>query len=198
MVVEIDVAQREVRRAIAVGSTNAHRLEVLPDGSELYTENEEDPFATVVDLRVGREVRRIPAPNGLARLGLSPDGRTLVMVDAGRPELIVVDTATDEVVRTVRLAGHNEAAQIARFSPDGAHLVAVEKQRPSAARTRASAPTLRGKNLDGSVAPNSTTFKGAGAVGGQKTPSLLPRSAAGGAAAAMDRTRLFAPARRRA
>lgn len=123
VVVEIDPGTGAVRRAIQVGSTNAHRIEVLPDGSKLYVENEEDRFATVVDLRAGRRLRDIAAPNGLAGLGLSPDGRWLVMVDAKRPELIVVDTACDEIARTVRLSGHRMAAQIARYAPDGRHLV---------------------------------------------------------------------------
>ena len=44
-------------------------------------------------------------------------------MDAQLPELVVLDTGTDEVVRRVRLAGHRTAAQIARYSPDGRFLV---------------------------------------------------------------------------
>lgn len=123
VVLELDAEAGIIRHVIEVGSTNAHRIEVLPDGSKLYTENEEDLFATVIDLR--RRARRedIAAPNGLAGLGLSPDGTTLVLVDAKQPELHVVDTATDKIVRTVRLKGHEQAAQIARYSPDGLYLV---------------------------------------------------------------------------
>ena len=105
------------------GSINSHRIEVLPDRSKLYAENEEDPFMTVLDMRPRARLRDVPAPNGLAGLGLSPDGRQLLMVDAKRPELLVLDTVTDEVVRRVRLSGHEVAAQIARFSPDGRYLV---------------------------------------------------------------------------
>jgi DNA-binding beta-propeller fold protein YncE len=123
VVAEMDGVTGEIRHVIEVGSTNAHRIEVLPDGSKLYTENEEDPFATVIDLASRRRLADIPAPNGLAGLGVSPDGRTIVLVDAKRPELIVVETATDAVVRTTRLTGHSQAAQIARFSPDGRYLV---------------------------------------------------------------------------
>ncbi len=46
-----------------------------------------------------------------------------MLVDAKRPELMVVETATDEIVRTIRLIGHRQAAQIARYSPDGRYLV---------------------------------------------------------------------------
>jgi DNA-binding beta-propeller fold protein YncE len=123
VVVELHAGTGEITHVMDVGSTNAHRIEVLPDGSKLYTENEEDPFATVIDLRLRKRLKDIPAPNGLAGLGLSPDGSTIVMVDAKQPELRIVDTATDVLVRTARLRGHEQAAQIARYSPDGRYLV---------------------------------------------------------------------------
>lgn len=122
-VLELDPATGAIRHAMETGSTNSHRIEVLPDGSRLYAENEEDPFVSVLDLRTRTRLRDIPAPNGLSGLGLSPDGRRLVLVAAKRPELLVLDTGTDEVVRHVRLAGHQVAAQIARYSPDGRFLV---------------------------------------------------------------------------
>jgi DNA-binding beta-propeller fold protein YncE len=46
------------------------------------------------------------------------------------PQIIVVDTAADEVVRTVRLEGHEKAAQIARFSPDGKYLIVTSYDAP--------------------------------------------------------------------
>ena len=123
VVLEIEPVSGTVRHAIGTGSTNSHRIEVLPDGSKLYAENEEDLFATVLDLRTRKRLADVPAPNGLAGLGMSPDGRTIVLVDAGRPELMVLDTSTDTVVLTVRLTGHRMAAQITRYSPDGRYVV---------------------------------------------------------------------------
>lgn len=123
VVLELDAATGEHRHVIDVGSHNAHRIEVLPDGSKLYTENEEDPFATVVDLRTRTRLPDVPAPRGLAGLGMSPDGTSVVLVDGGHPELAVLDTTTDAVARTVRLDGHEQPAQIARYSPDGRWLV---------------------------------------------------------------------------
>jgi DNA-binding beta-propeller fold protein YncE len=122
-VLELDPATGAICHAMETGSTNSHRIEVLTDGSKLYAENEEDPFVTVLDLRSRTHLRDIPAPNGLIGLGLSPDGRRLVLVDAKRPELLVLDTGTDEVVRRIRLAGCRMAAQIARYSLDGRFLV---------------------------------------------------------------------------
>ena len=132
VVLEMDAATGAIRHVIEVGSDKAHRIEVLPDGSKLYTENEEDPFASVIDLVARQRVGTIPARNGLAGIGLSPDGTTIVLVDARMPQIMVVDTTTDEIVSTVPLDGHDKPAQIARFSPDGRHLVVTSVDAPLA------------------------------------------------------------------
>lgn len=123
VVLELDAATGEHRTVIDVGSTNAHRIEVLPDGSKLYTENEEDSFATVIDLHRHKRLPDVVVTGGLAGLGMHPDGGIVVLVSAARPELIILDTADDAIVRTVALTGNTGPAQIARFSPDGRHLV---------------------------------------------------------------------------
>ena len=131
-VLEMDAKTGAIGHVIEVGSNKAHRIEVLPDGSKLYTENEEDPFASVIDLATRKWRGTIPAPNGLAGIGLSPDGRIVVLVDAQEPQIMVVDTATDEVVSNILLDGHDKAAQIARYSPDGRHLVVTSVDAPLA------------------------------------------------------------------
>ena len=61
---------------------------------------------------------------------MSPDGKTIVLVDAKAPQIMVVDTKRDEIVRTVQLEGHEKAAQIARYSPDGRYLVVTSFDAP--------------------------------------------------------------------
>jgi DNA-binding beta-propeller fold protein YncE len=130
VVLEMDAGKGSIEHVIEVGSDKAHRIEVTPDGSKLYTENEEDTFACVIDLKARKRIKKIPAPNGLAGLGMSPDGKTIVLVDAKAPQIMVVDTKRDEIVRTVRLEGHEKAAQIARYSPDGRYLVVTSFDAP--------------------------------------------------------------------
>ena len=132
VVLEMDPQTGAIEHVIAVGSNNAHRIEVLPDGSKLYTENEEDAFASVVDLAARRVTKRIPTPNGCAGLGLSPGGETVILVDAQEPQLLVVDTASDEIRATIGLEGHEKPAQIARYSPDGRYLVVTSFEAPLA------------------------------------------------------------------
>jgi DNA-binding beta-propeller fold protein YncE len=132
VVLEIDAGTGETQHIIEVGSDKAHRIEVLPDGSKLYTENEEDGFASVVDLRARKLIGKIMAPNALAGIGLSPDGRTIILVDAAQPQILAVDTASDEVTRRIPLRGHGKAAQIARYCPDGKYLVVTSHDEPLA------------------------------------------------------------------
>jgi YVTN family beta-propeller protein len=132
VVLEMDPESGATEQVIEVGSDKAHRIAVLPDGSKLYTENEEDTFGSVVDLATRRVIKKIPAPNGSAGIGMSPDGQTVILVDAQEPQIMVVDTASDEVGSTIRLDGHEKAAQIARYSPDGRHLVVTNFEEPLA------------------------------------------------------------------
>jgi YVTN family beta-propeller protein len=48
------------------------------------------------------------------------------------PQVLIVDTTSDEVTRTVALEGHAKAAQIARYSPDGKYLVITSHDEPLA------------------------------------------------------------------
>jgi DNA-binding beta-propeller fold protein YncE len=130
VVLEMNAATGSIEHVIEVGSDKAHRIEVTPSGSKLYTENEEDTFGSVIDLEARKRIKKISAPNGLAGIGMSPDGRTIVLVDAKEPQILVVDTDRDEIVRTVRLEGHEKAAQIARYSPDGKYLIVTSFDAP--------------------------------------------------------------------
>jgi YVTN family beta-propeller protein len=132
VVLEMDAATGKIQHVIEVGSDKAHRIEVLPDGGKLYSENEEDAFASVIDLRTRKLMSRITTPNGLAGIGLSPDGGTIILVDAAVPQILVVDTASDTVTRMIGLEGHAKAAQIARYSPDGKYLVVTSHDEPLA------------------------------------------------------------------
>jgi DNA-binding beta-propeller fold protein YncE len=130
VVLEIDADTGSIKHVIEVGSNKAHRIEVTPDGSKLYTENEEDAFSCVIDLRARKRIKNIPAPHSLAGIGMSPDGKTIVLVDAKLPQIMVVDTERDEIVHNVRLEGHEKAAQIARYSPYGKYLIVTSYDAP--------------------------------------------------------------------
>ena len=130
MVLDIDADSREIRHVIPVGSNNAHRIEVLPDGSKLYSENEEDGFASVVDPRTRKLIEEIPTANGWPASACHPTAPPLSWSTPWCRKILVVDPASDVITRTIALEGHAKAAQIARYSPDGRYLVVTSHDEP--------------------------------------------------------------------
>jgi DNA-binding beta-propeller fold protein YncE len=118
MVAVIDRTTHAVVGTIESGSTNGHRLIIAPDGQRLYVENEEDATVSVIDLPARRLLGKIATPAPLAGIAISADGRTVVAVDDAAPNLFLIDTARNEVTRTVALEGVPKAAQIARYRDD--------------------------------------------------------------------------------
>lgn len=118
VVAVIDRSSHKVIDAIDSGSTNGHRLIIAPDGQRLYTENEEDGTVSVIDLPQRKLLGKIKTPHALAGIAISADGKTLVTVDDEEPALILIDTESETVTRTVPLEGVPKPAQIARYSPD--------------------------------------------------------------------------------
>ena len=118
VVAVIDRSTHKVVDAIESGSTNGHRLIIAPDGQRLYVENEEDATVSVIDLPRRKLLGKIKTPHALAGIAISADGNTVVAVDDEEPALFLIDTKSEQVVRTVRLEGAPKPAQIARYSPD--------------------------------------------------------------------------------
>jgi len=179
VVLELDATTGEHRGVFDVGSTNAHRIEVLPDGSKLYAENEEDSFVTVIDLRRRTRLPDVTVIGGLAGLGMHPDGSTVVLVSAARPELMILDTGDDAIVRTVSLTGNSKPAQIARYSPDARYLVVTSVDEDLATilngdfKIRATVPVGR-QPMDMAFAPDGQTVVIANQGDGTLTVIDLP------------------------
>ncbi|HJR68448.1 MAG TPA: hypothetical protein VKA43_00225 [Gammaproteobacteria bacterium] len=105
---------------------SGHWLAVLPDGSKAYVANKDDKlFVTVLDLATREQVGRIPMPRGTQGITASPDGRRIIAMDLGAPEIAVIDTATDAVLDRIALAGTTDRAYKAYYSPDGKWLLTM-------------------------------------------------------------------------
>jgi DNA-binding beta-propeller fold protein YncE len=115
----IDPKTHKMIDAIDSGSNNGHRLCISNDGQRLYTDNEEDATVSVIDVPNRKLLGKIKTPQALAGIAVSNDGKTVVAVSDEQPVVFLIDTATGKVVREVRLEGVPNAAQIARYSPDG-------------------------------------------------------------------------------
>ena len=71
VVAVVDCEQGEIVGTIELESTGAHMIAMLPDGSKLYSENEEDTFVGVMDPIGHRMITKIPLPGGAAGISSS-------------------------------------------------------------------------------------------------------------------------------
>jgi YVTN family beta-propeller protein len=103
-----------------------HWLAVLPDGSKAYVANKDDkPFVTVLDLAMRKQIATVPMPRGTQGITASPDGKRVIAMDIARPEIAVIDTATDAVLERIALANTTDPAYKAYYSPDGKWLLTM-------------------------------------------------------------------------
>jgi DNA-binding beta-propeller fold protein YncE len=130
VVAVIDVRSGEVVGAIDAGSHGPHMIAMLPDGSKLYAENEEDPFISVMAPGTRTRLHTVDMPGGSAGISASADGQRIFVVAGQSPELAEFETASDMAVRRIRLRGHAQPAQRVRASPDGRFIVITSTEEP--------------------------------------------------------------------
>jgi YVTN family beta-propeller protein len=105
---------------------SGHWLAVLPDGSKGYVANKDDkPFVSVLDLRTRKQIGTVPMPRGTQGITASLDGKRVIAMDLARPEIAVIDTATDTVLDRIALADTTDPAYKAYYSPDGKWLLTM-------------------------------------------------------------------------
>jgi DNA-binding beta-propeller fold protein YncE len=101
-VTAVSTSSHEITRTYYVGGM-PQRLAVAPDGSELYVANELTGL-NVVDVESGA-VTSIPFGTAAYGLGLTPDGEQLYILLPQAAELRILDRATRNPVKTVRVGG---------------------------------------------------------------------------------------------
>ena len=118
VVVVIDRKTHTVVEAIDSGSTNAHRMIISPDGTRIYTENEEDGAISIIDLPHRKLLGKVKTPQALAGITVSGDGKTVVVVSDEEPVLFLIDTEKEAVREKLPLKDVEKPAQIARYNDD--------------------------------------------------------------------------------
>ncbi|MBV9578823.1 MAG: YncE family protein [Chloroflexi bacterium] len=133
VVAVVDPSSGALLGSIDVGSRGNHMIAMLPDGSKLYSENEDQAaFVSVLSPGERRKVGEVPIPSGALGLCCTSDGQRVLVADGGEPVIRVIDTRVDQVVDTVRLEGYQHPAQRVRCSPDGQYVVVTADQEPLA------------------------------------------------------------------
>ncbi|MEG8183284.1 YncE family protein [Nocardia terpenica] len=109
-VIAVDPNTGRIAARHSAEATLPHWFSLTRDGRKAYTTNKHDTYVSVLDIADGGPLRRIPV-SGSEDLALSADGTRLFVATptlinpAGDPVVQVVDTATDEIVHSIRL-GH--------------------------------------------------------------------------------------------
>jgi DNA-binding beta-propeller fold protein YncE len=133
VVAVVDTSTFEVLGNIDNGSLGNHMITLLPDGSKLYSENEDQgSFVSILDPGERARIGAVPIPSGALGLCASSDSRQVLVADGGEPAIIVIDATVDNVVDRVRLDGYAHPAQRVRCSPNGRFVVVTADQEPLA------------------------------------------------------------------
>jgi DNA-binding beta-propeller fold protein YncE len=109
-VVGIDLKTRKVVKRVGSG-TKTHWFVVTKDGKKAFTCNKTAPFISVLDLENEVMVGKIETPGGTEECSISRDGRFAYFPTPGtqfgktpeRPEVLVIDTASDQIVDRIQL-----------------------------------------------------------------------------------------------
>jgi YVTN family beta-propeller protein len=119
-VARYDVVKEEIDWIAGTGAEVSHMVVVTPGQTKIYTANIGSDSISVLDLtgapqKIG--LRQIPVGKGPEGIDLSPDGKQLWTAHRADPNLSVIDTATDKVIKT--LPTGTKLANRVKFTPDG-------------------------------------------------------------------------------
>jgi YVTN family beta-propeller protein len=105
----IDTASNQVKHTAYLGRS-PHEAMFTPDGKEVWVTVRGEDYVQVLDGKTYAPVRRITVPNGPGMTIFSPDGKYGYVVSSFMPEMVVIETASHQIVARVK--------QASPFSPD--------------------------------------------------------------------------------
>jgi YVTN family beta-propeller protein len=116
----IDPKTFKVVGSVPTGKAESHMLAVTRDGRRGYTANVESGTVSVLDLEAKKLLTTIPVAAKTQRISLSVDDRWAFTSDQTKPQLVVIDTKSNEVAKRVDLPdfGYGTAP-----TPDGHSLL---------------------------------------------------------------------------
>lgn len=120
--VEVDLENGRVLRAIEVGAGKPHMVALAPDGRRAYVTQVAGGVVSVVDLASGRRLRDVATGAGAEGIAITPDGVELWVSNRADDSVSVIDAATLAVVATLPSAGF--PIRVA-MTPDARHVLVV-------------------------------------------------------------------------
>lgn len=116
-VLELDAETGKILKAYKTEQQGSWFVEITPDERKIYTPNLEGKSVSVIDRATGK-VKVIRFENPVYGIDITPDGK---QVWVSGKDLGVIDTATDEVIATIKTS-EAEIGRI-RLTSDGKRLV---------------------------------------------------------------------------
>lgn len=101
----IDPSTLKIIGTIPTGQPESHMLAITSDGRRGYTSNVGPGTVSVLDLEARRVLAVIPVAPKAQRISLSMDDRWVFTADQTKPQLAVINTATNGVQTWVELPG---------------------------------------------------------------------------------------------
>jgi DNA-binding beta-propeller fold protein YncE len=105
---------------IPTGSEQSHMLAISHDGKRGYTANVGPGTVSVLDIPARKLLKVIPVSGEVQRISVSVDDRMAFTSDQKKPELDVIDTATDTVTRRIPMESYGYGTAT---TPDGRWLL---------------------------------------------------------------------------
>jgi len=116
----IDPATLKIVGKVPTGAPESHMLVIAHDGRHGYTANVGPGSVSVLDLEGRKTITTIPVASKIQRIGISVDDRLVFTADQTKPQLAVIDTATNKLRRWIPLPAVGYGATP---TPDGHWLV---------------------------------------------------------------------------
>ena len=101
----IDPRSLRIVGSIPTGQAQSHMFALTRDERRGYTSNVRPGSVSVLDLKTRRTIAIIPISDFAQRISLSADDAMVFTADQIKPELVVIDTATNKVRTRVELPG---------------------------------------------------------------------------------------------
>jgi YVTN family beta-propeller protein len=99
----VDPKTLKIVGTIATGQPESHMLAISHDGKRGYTANVGPGTVSVLDMKGRKTLKVIPISKKTQRISISPDDSMVFTSDQTKPQLAVIDTATNQVKTWVPL-----------------------------------------------------------------------------------------------
>lgn len=116
----IDPATLKIVGTVPTGQEQSHMFAITRDGRRAYTANVGPGTVSVLDLDARKTVAIIPVSPQIQRVSLSVDDKLVFTSDVTKPQLAVIDTATNKIKTWIPMAGLGYGSAP---TPDGRWLV---------------------------------------------------------------------------